>query len=488
MSLETPATGAEAQADALSYKEALGFPPDGRELTSHISHSSQAQPPPPLGDAAYQGLAGEIVKAIEPHTEADPAAILVQLLAAVGNAAGRGAGFRVEADDHYCNLFVAIVGPSSIARKGSSFGQAKRLVVEAEPTWAERIITGASSGEGLIWAVRDSIEETRKARKDEQGDEDGFFTELSDLGVEDKRALLIEPELSSVLDRMSRDGNTLSAVMRQAWDGHKLDTQVKTNRASATNAHISVIGHITVDELRRKLSATETANGFANRFIWIYAKRSKLLPFGGDLESVNWTPYIARLADAINYSKTGTLGFDGEAKELWVKAYGDLTAPRDGMLGAVTARGAAQVRRLAVIYSLLDPRPDGGATVCLEHLEAALALWRYSVESAAFIFGQSLGDPTADSILSQLKSTPEGMTRKEISDHLGRHQSAAELDRAVTALAERGLAHSIREPTAGRPAVRWFAGGELSEGSELTPPPSTLNSHSSLSSRSEGRG
>ena len=46
---------------------------------------------------AYHGLAGEIVSKLEPHTEADPVAILTQLLVAFGAAAGRGAYFQVEA-------------------------------------------------------------------------------------------------------------------------------------------------------------------------------------------------------------------------------------------------------------------------------------------------------------------------------------------------------------------------------------------------------
>lgn len=456
--------------------------PDAIGVSSHSSLCSQPQTPAPLGADAYYGLAGEIVKAIEPHTEADPAAVLVQLLVAVGNAAGRGPGFRVEADDHHCNLSVAIVGPSAIARKGSSFGQARRLVVEADPTWATRIVTGSSSGEGLIWLVRDPIEETRPAKGDEEGDAEGFVTELADIGVEDKRALVIEPEFASVLERMGRDGNTLSAVLRQAWDGQALDTLVKTNRAKATNAHISMIGHITVTELQRKLNATEAANGFANRFIWIYATRSKSLPFGGDLDSVDWSPYVARLADAITYANTGEQDFDEEAKALWVDVYEELTTPADGMLGAVTARAAAQVRRLAVIYSVLDPKPDGGAIVTADHLRAALEVWRYSLESAALIFGGSLGDPTADSILTQLRAMPEGMTRKEISNAFGRHQSAAELDRALTALEQRDLVFSITEATGGRPAVRWLLAGEQSEQSEQSPP--GVSSLTSLSSRS----
>ena len=45
--------------------------------------------PEPMQETAFHGLAGEIVREIEPHSEADPAAILAQFLAGVGNAVGR---------------------------------------------------------------------------------------------------------------------------------------------------------------------------------------------------------------------------------------------------------------------------------------------------------------------------------------------------------------------------------------------------------------
>lgn len=39
--------------------------------------------PEPLGEAAYHGPVGDLVQAIEPHSEADPAALLVQALVAL---------------------------------------------------------------------------------------------------------------------------------------------------------------------------------------------------------------------------------------------------------------------------------------------------------------------------------------------------------------------------------------------------------------------
>ncbi|MCI0722929.1 MAG: hypothetical protein L0338_28770 [Acidobacteria bacterium] len=52
--------------------------------------------PPALASQAFYGLAGDIVHAIERYSESDPAALLIQLLAGFGSAAGHGPRFRVE--------------------------------------------------------------------------------------------------------------------------------------------------------------------------------------------------------------------------------------------------------------------------------------------------------------------------------------------------------------------------------------------------------
>ena len=66
----------------------------------------------------------------------------------------------------------------------------------------------------------------------------------------------------------------------QAWDSGDLGTLTKNSSTRATGAHISLIGHITADELRRYLTQTEQANGFGNRHLWFCVKRSKELPHG----------------------------------------------------------------------------------------------------------------------------------------------------------------------------------------------------------------
>jgi hypothetical protein len=105
--------------------------------------------PAPPGQAAYDGLLGEIVNRLSPETEADRVAILTQLLVAFGTAVGRGAYFQIEAARHRPHEFVLLVGESSRARKGSSWDHVRRLICEADPTLQARILTGLSSGGGF---------------------------------------------------------------------------------------------------------------------------------------------------------------------------------------------------------------------------------------------------------------------------------------------------------------------------------------------------
>ena len=89
-----------------------------------ILPAPEGWPEPPAPDA-YHGLVGDIVGAIAPHTEADPVAVLVQLLVACGALIGGGAWFKVERTRHYPNKFALLVGDSAVARKGSALGQVR---------------------------------------------------------------------------------------------------------------------------------------------------------------------------------------------------------------------------------------------------------------------------------------------------------------------------------------------------------------------------
>ena len=245
--MDSPISGIERGAEALD-KLIIS------RATPHIPHSAPAVEkreernvwPEPLSEVAYCGLAGEIVREIEPHTEADSAAILLQVLVAFGALVGRGPHIQIEGDEHHSNLFALLVGETSKARKGTSWSRVREVFskVEAWPV----VVDGLSSGEGLKYNVRDRV---TKMERDKQG----FVSEIEvDPGIQDKRLMVVESEFAQVLRQAARAGNTLSVTIRCAWDSGTLRTLTKNDPVTATGAHVCIIGHITADELRSDLT------------------------------------------------------------------------------------------------------------------------------------------------------------------------------------------------------------------------------------------
>src|SRR5262249_46252044 len=179
-----------------------------------------------------------------------------------------------------------------------------------------RITGGLSSGEGLVYNVRDQRFQTKPIRED--GKIIGNENVLVDNGEDDKRLLLVEEEFSQALKVMSREGNILSPVIRQAWDHGNLRTLTKNDPNRATSAHISIIGHITRGELLRHLVESEQTNGFANRFCWFLVGRSKEISRPKGVPREILYPLIEKLGEAIAFGRRVVeIDRDDEANTEW---------------------------------------------------------------------------------------------------------------------------------------------------------------------------
>lgn len=178
------------------------------------------------------------------------------------------------------------------------------------------------------------------------------------------------------------------------------------------------------------------------------------MPEGGHVDQAALAPLVVRLADALA-SKTATdrLALDDEARAIWWDVYPTLSAGRPGLLGAVCGRAEAHVVRLALLYAVLDDQDAIGAT----HLRAALALWDYAARSAAFVFGDSLGDAVADEINRAIAESPDGLTRTQIRDLFARNRPRAQIEQALRLLMGTGAIsrHVVDGP--GRPTEVWSA-------------------------------
>jgi Protein of unknown function (DUF3987) len=171
------------------------------------------------------------------------------------------------------------------------------------------------------------------------------------------------------------------------------------------NVNLSVIAHITPEELLNNLTATDRANGFANRFLILLVRRSKFLPEGGG--DVNLNAIVTSLHAAVVAAKgRGLVERDKAARELWKDEYRRITQGREGLRGELCGRAEAHVLRLSLLYALFD----SSNAIRPEHVQAALAVWDYCERSIEHIFGGATGDADKERILSALISRPLTVT------------------------------------------------------------------------------
>jgi len=256
---------------------------------------------------------------------------------------------------------------------------------------------------------------------------------------------------------MNGETSSLSAVMRQAWDSGDLSTLTRREALRATGAHVSVIAHVTREELVANLTETERANGFANRFLFCLVARSKVLPEGGSVPDAVLAPLIEALRQAVAVApaEPRELRRTPAAREMWEAVYGALSEGEPGLLGAILARAEAHVLRLSLLYAALD----GAPAVDTAHLEAALALWDYADASARTIFGVRSGMADQDTLVAAVRARGP-LSQTEVSGLFHRNKTAAQIEALVTLAEQAGKIRRITVPPRdgrGRPVTTWEA-------------------------------
>lgn len=403
-----------------------------------------------LAKEAYHGLAGQFVEEAVRESEASPVAVLLTFLARFGceffNPHTLCPYYEIGDTKHYPRLFVAICGQTAKARKGTSAKPVERIFDFPPQTFPQNIQVSPgplSSGEGLIYAVRD-----KRTELDPVSGE----VKLVDIGAADKRLFVLDEELAGALTVTKKEGNTLSSVLRGFWDSGSARPMTKTNRICSTRAHVCIVAHITKGELETHLQNVELLNGFANRFLWALVHRSKLVSIPKAIPDSILQKLQFSLIESLRYGQQcKNLVFAEATKELWTEIYPWLSRDKAGMAGAVTDRAEPQTARLALIYALLDKKD----TVEPVHLQSALAVWNYCEESAKSLFGGRGIFKLDDKIFSYLES--ETLTLTQISTKLGRNVQSKEIKSALQRLIDSGIVKFYTEKTKGRPITIFSA-------------------------------
>ena len=397
----------------LESDEVLGI---SKSLMKHPISSGETLKPQ-LDEKTLIGPIGSIIKKLNGKTEAHPAALLIQFLTAYGNAVGGKVYFTVGASKHKCNLYTCVVGNTSRGRKGLSWGIVNHFMKGIDDKWAkESIQNGLSSSEGLIDKLSKQIKES-----------------------DNPRMLVVESEFANVLKQAERSGNTLSAILRMAWDGLRLQTMTISSPLVAEGHHLSIVAHITKIELDKLLSDSDKYNGLANRFLWVFSERTLLIPNPEVISLEDFPNEINQLNVSIQNLKNETeIGLSPEAMKMWNNVYMELSIEGDPMVDSITGRGEPYVRKLAMLYAL----QEGLQVAEVRHLESAHALWKYAHDSASYVFGGSVLSKKEQELFDAIKNSPDGYSRTQAHKLFNNHVKADGLNKLLSKLEDMNLISS----------------------------------------------
>lgn len=433
---------------------------------------------PTLSLAALPGLLGEFVEDACRNSEADPAAVAATFLVRFGIECGSGPYYMTGDTRHAARINAVIVGDSSKARKGTSAGPVKAVFTGLESGC--RTSPGPlSSGEGMIYAVRDEQRSWNVDKKTGAGE-----WQVVDPGIDDKRLFILDEEFSNALNATKREGNTLSGIIRGLYDDGNAAPLTKSNRIETTGAHVGIVSHTTHAELKLRLTENEQLNGFGNRFLWVCARRQGLVPFPEAMPDELKNTHRRLIAERLQHAfKGGRYILSPEARELWEEEYPRLSMAHKGLAGCMVNRGEAHTVRLALIFAILSlhHQIDRG------DLEAALAFWQYCQQSALYLFGAEPADRRKAKILTALTALPrKRMTRNEIREQVfQKHLSSDALTALLAEMQDEHLVDVVAEQTNGAPrtvVILKHVSAESAE-SAISPPHSPLTALNALTAQ-----
>jgi Protein of unknown function (DUF3987) len=400
--------------------------PDRKPL---LKGRAEATTPLPTADPGmYQGILGEIAEAIDPGTEADKVGVYGSLMSMAGAIIGRDPHIMIGDTRHPLLIWPLLIGRTNSGRKGDATNSAKRVVKHACPDITDFSAVGISSGEGIIFRIRDL---------DEKGN-----------GTEDKRLFILEPEWARVMEACRREGSTLSSVLRQAWDGHELGSLTKA-AYMASSSHVAILGHITPAEFRARINKADMAGGLYNRFLPLFVERRKYIPLPEGLDDDTLNDLSEGFKKAVARARAlNLIVLDRQATVVWEdEIYGDLTdiEAGDGPVSQFVQRAPPYCLRIAALLSALD----GRKRIKAADLSAAMAMVQYSIKSARHALDAGERNTELDRLRRAVDESPAGLSGTEVSALFGRNRTGEEL-RALSDLLCLDPAYELEVvPTAG---------------------------------------
>lgn len=453
MDVETPLRAAtRQQTDAWQARGVVGKSDPGIGAIPSIDSDDLDVPnlsPPHVTPEMFYGLCGQVGQAAAQGTEVSAVAAMGYCMTMLSAAFGRDLYLSVGNTFHHCRLFMVHVGRTSRGRKGDAQGAGRRIRSEIENVFKElghHHSGGLSSREGLAGAIQDS-----------KGEDDTN-------GTVDKRLFVVESEFSNTLSQGRREGNTLTAALRDAWDGNDIKPLVKHSPTHCTAPHISIWANITPRELKAMMTERDVSNGFLNRFLFVWAERTGLVPIPQRMSDELVKDLAAQTLRIVRWARGGypavqnsrRMVLSTDAETLYKRTYPKLcdgNAPE--RVATLLERAAPYTLRLAMFFAITDETQE----IDVKHLRAALAWIAYCTESVTYIFATEQDQAEhrksseyAEKLLTWLamQTNRRAARTAVISDCFNGHVSKSVLDDLLRSLAADGKVQVTQEGETGK--------------------------------------
>ena len=406
---------------------------------------------------AFHGPIGAFAAAVGGvHTIASPLALLATGLAAFGALCGRGSWRTWNEAATYPGLFLLVVGATGEG-KGLSLRVTRRWLEALERYDPAMVVSDFTSGEGLIQKL----------------------VELEpDAIVGDTRALAWSEEFAAVLRAKGRDGSTLGQILRRAYDGDLLERNTVKVSGRVERPALSMVCHVTPEELRAEATTLDAASGFLNRFLLLPLRAAEVQRPTAASEEL-YTRLAERLSEALAMARShrAPVLTEPAARDLLERldAWRQTSRRRPGLIGRMLERVAQNVGRLALAYALSRLEP-GVLTPEVEAADvtAALALGELAERTVLALWGGTAPDAESARVLARVRAAGDaGISPRDLLKALYSNTNRWRGRELLARMLESGL---LRKVPSGR-GWRLLAGAQAGEatlweaifGSEASP-------------------
>jgi len=426
------------------------FPPDppeeaeeraarrlGEDALGLLSAPTAGAFPAPPAAAAFDGLLGDCVRDLASGTDASEVGLLGSLIAFCGALIPGAAYFhRLQTS----SPFVALVGESSIGRKGTAMVRAADAMSDAVGAdHVNRVILdGLNSGEGLVAALD---------------------YKRTHFPYEPTVGLVFEEEYATLLASRGREGSTLDPKMRTAFDGSPISNRRSGETKTVNPPYwLPALIAITPTELRLRLEAGALQSGSANRWLYLpVVKRDGTADNSAPAFEDGRRAAILEARKAALNAKTPISIDPAVTRQL--SEYSDwLPTVAIGVGRDLTRRLGIIAFRVALVHALVER----STVVAPGHLTRAIALTEYARAGIAWVFGETVGNRDADLLFRYLldrgRLTKHDITQEITRDPLRRQAAIDELTRLGVAEVS-----TIHPEGRGRPRTELVAVGTGTE-------------------------